>query len=53
MSELHHTLNDQTQRLESTLSFLFNAGDAGDSFQRDIFQYLNIRDLVFSLQGTK
>ena len=44
MSDLHHVLNDPTQPLESTLSFLFNAGEGGLYFQREIFQYLNIWD---------
>lgn len=44
MSDLHRILRDPSQPLESTLSILFNAGDAGDTFQREIFSYLNMWD---------
>lgn len=46
MSYLQSILNDPSRRSESTLSILFNAGDAGDTFQREIFQYLNIHDAI-------
>lgn len=44
MSDLQKILQDPSKPLESTLSFLFNAGDAGDTFQHQIFQYFDIRD---------
>lgn len=44
MSDLHQVLNDPSKQSESTLSYLFSAGDAGLTFQRNIFQYLNIHD---------
>lgn len=44
MSDLHSILTDPLQPLESTLSVLFNSGDAGDTFQREFFQHLNIED---------
>ena len=44
MSDLHSVLINSLQPLESTLYFLFNAGDAGDTFQRGILQHLNIQD---------
>ena len=44
MSYLQSILSDPSRPTESTLSILFTAGDAGDTFQREIFQYLNIYD---------
>lgn len=46
MSHLQSILNDPSRRLESTLSILFTAGDAGHTFQREILQYLNIYDAI-------
>lgn len=45
MSDLHLVLSDPPPRRESALSFLFNAGEAGLYFQREIFQYLSIGDV--------
>lgn len=45
MSDLPRGLSDPPPRRESALSFLFNAGDAGPSFQREIFQHLSIGDV--------
>ena len=45
MSDMQRILSDPSQSLQSTLSILLNAGDAGDTFQREIFQYLNIQDV--------
>ena len=44
MSDLHGVFSDPSPRPESTLSFLFNAGEAGLYCQREILQYLSIGD---------
>ena len=49
MSGLRAALNNPNVPGESVLSFLFNAGDAGETFQAEILQYLNLHD-AFNLR---
>ena len=51
MSDLQRVLRDPSQPLESTLSFLFNAGEADLFYQCEIFQHLNLWDAL-SLRTT-
>lgn len=44
MSGLHNALNHPNRPGESTLSYLFNAGDAAYTFQQQVFRHLNVRD---------